>query len=144
MEILLLKEDLEKSYVEFNDLLSKHIKSFEECISFTFSFSKEQSMESFNNYCKFSVCIADFYQHTSAICAKLAGKLISAYDSNDPKTVDYIDQILKKQILVEKNIGIFVKSCEIEIDRSNENISPKFLYNQALELKQKLEILISK
>jgi hypothetical protein len=44
MEILLLKEDLEKSYVEFNDLLSKHIKSFEECISFTFSFSKEQLM----------------------------------------------------------------------------------------------------
>lgn len=144
MEISLLREELEKSYFDFNNLLAKYIKTFNSHIDFIFSFSDKQSVESLNDYCHFSVGIADFYQNTSAICAKLARKLIAAYDLNDVETVERIDKMLKKQILVENSIGIFMESCENEITRSHEKISPKFLHNQAIELKQKFEIIIKK
>ena len=144
MEISQLKEELEKSYLDLNNLLAKYIKDFDSCIDFTFSFSDKQSEKSFNDYCHLSVHIASFYQNASAICAKLAGKLIAAYDLNDTETIERIDKILKKQISVENIIGIFLKCCEKEIAKSNEKISPKFLYNQAIELKQKLEFAIQK
>ena len=106
-ETFSLNDKLEKSYAEFNNELTEYIKSFNNYVDFTFSFSEKQSKESITNYYKLSVQIAVFYERTSEATVKLSEDLISAYDSNYPELIEDIDLILKKQILFEESIPFF-------------------------------------
>ena len=137
-----LTRELKQKRKEFIKPMEEYINCFNDSYLLSFSVSEKKLDELLKKYYHFASLVLEHYRQTSKIVAELAQVLFQSYDLNFGELMEKIDPVIQNQNTYQQCMEDFFNTCEEELAHNSKSPSISLLYNNALKLKQKLEILM--